>query len=201
MQKRSKDRDDETLVGLIATGDEAAFVELFDREMKYVYKLAYSHLQDASIAEDITQDVFTKLWLNAALWRPEAKIRTWLLRIARNACIDVLRKKKNDLKKAEDYVLEQIITHTPSAEEPYLSKEAVKETKKMMNKALFSLADRQKEAVTLVYYSGCSGAEAADIMGLTVSALESLLARARRNLRKGLSDHKVELMEGHHGKK
>lgn len=201
MKNDTKSHDDYVLVRLIAEGNTQAFEELFDREMMSVYKLAYVHVNDEALAEDITQETFTKLWINAAKWKPEAQIKTWLLRVARNLSIDYLRKKKNDLKKGEAFYLDQL-SAVKTRQEEKLSKDLEDgRLGKTINSAIFSLPERQREALTLVYYMECTGAEAAGIMGLTVPALESLLARARRTLRKRLTGQRTELMEIVNGQK
>ncbi|MAZ00241.1 MAG: hypothetical protein CMH32_06885 [Micavibrio sp.] len=73
--------------------------------------------------------------------------------------------------------------------------------KKTIDQAFFLLPERQKEAITLVYYNGCTGQEASEIMGLTVSALESLLVRGRRNLKRHLEKQQADVTEVIHGHK
>jgi RNA polymerase sigma-70 factor (ECF subfamily) len=195
MKDSSKTQSDSLLMARIASGDTAAFQEAFDREASGVLKIAYVYLKDNGLAEDVTQEVFARLWNNAEDWSGEAQIKTWLNRVTRNLAIDYIRKRKSDIKKGDMLLKNQVIT-AQNFQHPKGEKglEAIY-AKKTVKTALFSLPERQREAVTLVYYMGCSGAEAADNMGLTVSALESLLARARRNLREELTEHKIELME------
>ena len=197
MRNNTKSRDDYALVQLIAQGNAHAFEEVFEREMMSVYKLAYVHVKDEAVAEDITQETFSRLWTNASKWKPEAQIKTWLLKVSRNLSIDVLRKKKNDLKKQERFFVDQhtdLQTRQKHNYQIVMDRQQVSES---INEALFSLPERQREALSLVYYTGCTGAEAAQVMGLTLSALESLLARARRNLRERLSEQRTELMESY----
>lgn len=195
MTEDYKSRDDIELVRLIAQGDRHAFEFLYDREVSSVQKMAYVHLHDHALAEDIVQETFIRLWKNAYKWRPEAKIKTWLLTVARNRCIDYLRKRKSDQKKSEGLLRDEIL-NMYSVEKDSLDKGlGQQDLGKLVYSAIFLLPERQKEAISLVYYMECSGVEAADVMGLTVSALESLLARARRNLREGLTERRTELME------
>lgn len=187
----NKYTDDYALMQRIAKGDREAFTILFDREMLSIYRLAFVHLSDQAMAEDVTQETLAKLWTHAESWKPEAKIRTWLLSVARNRCIDQLRKRKNHWEKQGDYAFyfSHLQHSSISIEEQLIRDERVKK----IDKALFLLPERQKEAVSLVYKLECSGAEAASIMGLSISALESLLARARRKLKQIITNDNDEL--------
>lgn len=195
MQNREKSRDDGILMDRIAAGNAAAFKEIFDRENAAVFKIAYIYLRDEALAEDIAQETFTRLWNAAKNWMPDAQVRTWLARVARNLSIDWLRKKNNDFKKSEAYFTEMNADRMRRNPPDTLNIIEEKHTNKVLRDAVFSLPERQREALILVYYMECHGAEAADIMGLTVAALESLLARARKNLRTILLEEKTDLME------
>ncbi len=195
MNTGKKNRDDETLMTLIAGGDKKAFEELFDREVLGVYKVAYIYMKDKALAEDIAQEAFSRLWVHASKWRAEAKIKTWLVRVTKNLSIDYLRKKKSDLKKVGDLFHSHSIHETGDADDAHIKELEEDRVKEVMKDAVYSLPERQREALTLVYYMNLSGAEASGVMDLTVSAFESLLARGRRNLRKRLSGQRIELME------
>ena len=189
----SDNRDDRYLVEQIARGNQNAFQELFDKRAGDVFKLSYSLLLDHQTAEDATQDTFVKLWQKAADWKPDASAKTWLLTITRNHCLDILRKRKNDRKKHQELYKEHITTlhnvKTNHAERKIDEKNA----KKIIKNTLFELPERQREAVTLVYYMDVHNYEAARIMGLKVRAFDSLLARARRTLREKLVDEQDDL--------
>lgn len=195
-KSRPENRDDFFLMEKVAQGDQNAFKDLFDCRVGDVFKLCYSLLLDHQMAEDATQEAFVKLWKHAAEWRPEASVKTWLLAIARNRCLDVLRKKKNDLKKHYDLYKDRLIeheNHLSSTVDKGLDTGKYKET---IQNALFLLPERQREAVTLVYYSELHNSEAAELMGLRPAAFDSLLARARRNLRDKLVSRQ-ELLKGY----
>lgn len=182
------EKSDDELVYLIAVGNQVAFQCLFSRYMMDVYKLCYSLLMDQTFAEDATQETFVKLWRHAPSWQPDAPIKTWLMRVARNHCMDIFRKKKSDSKKIEAFHMDQKANDKSSVS--YQNEQALDEEKfsKTIQKALFLLPERQREAVTLVYYTELPNIEAAEIMGMKAVAFDSLLARARRNLRESLSD-------------
>ena len=82
---------DEDLMSAIAEGDQMAFNLLTSRHLKMVYAIALQRLKHPSDAEEVAQDVFTRLWQNAPKWEAEAKISTWLYRVCVNRSIDMLR--------------------------------------------------------------------------------------------------------------
>lgn len=192
----SDNRDDYALVQRIARGDESAFQELFDRVMGDVFRLSYALLLDYQAAEDATQDAFIRLWQNAEKWQPEASIKTWLLTVARNICLDTIRKKKNDLKKHQGLYVDSLSAEQHIKTDAIENKIDRKQHEEMLKNALFTLPERQREAVTLVYYMEVNNSEAARIMGLKVRAFDSLLARARRSLRSALGDEE-DVLKGY----
>lgn len=185
--KLSETADDYELIRRIAARDEQAFEILFGRLMPSVFKLSYAMLLNRQLAEDAAQESFIRLWNHAEGWRPEASVKTWLMAITRNVCLDMIRKKRNDIKKYQDLYREHLSSPQATIEggEQALLR---KDREQHMKTALFLLPERQREAVTLVYYVGIQNIEAARIMGLNVRAFDSLLARARRSLRDNLSE-------------
>ena len=171
------------LVQLAQSGDSAAFAQLVIRYRARIVALALHISGSPSEAEDIAQDAFTKLWTNAPNWRPPeqggAKFTTWFHRVVVNLCIDYKRKQRTtnldniaepeDEKKNSIQILEQ--------------KDQSNQIKTIINK----LPERQKTALILCYYEEHSNKEAAEIMGVGIKALESLLVRAKRRLRENLA--------------
>jgi RNA polymerase sigma-70 factor (ECF subfamily) len=167
-----------------AAGDAAAFRTLADLHLSKVMNFAYRLLHDRAEAEDVAQETFLRLWKDAARYRPKARVTTWLHRIAHNLCIDRLRARRDHPTTPEG------VDEARSSDEP-AGLLAQKQTATAVDEALARLPDRQRVAITLVHYQGLGNAEAADVLGVGVEALESLLARGRRALRAGL----VELSE------
>lgn len=126
-------------------------------------------------AEDIVQDAFTKLWLNAHKFDAEkAKFTTWFYRVVMNRCLDVKRKKK-PVALPENY--EKV------DEKANVEKDLEKsEQGKIIQQALSEIPERQRAAIVLCYYEEMSNKEAAEVLGLNIKALESLLTRGRKNL-------------------
>lgn len=174
----------------IAQGNSDAFQTVLDLHMLPIYHFAFSILRDASAAEDITQETCVRLWNQAKDWRPEGKVRSWLFRIAHNLCIDEIRKRRPhaDIDIFAESIADDRIDSVRRIEETQASQ--------TIKSALFQLPVRQRTAIMLVHYSGHSNREAADTMGISVDALESLLSRARRSLKEILQDKKDVIWEG-----
>lgn len=178
---------DDILVARVAAGDAAACRELTERHLGRILAFAYRMVGNHADAEDIAQEVFVRLWLHAARWRPEgARLTTWLHRVARNLCHDQYARRHeqalDDVAEPEDA--------RPSPSERLQAEDLAR----YVNAALATLPERQRAAITLFHYQGFGNAEAADIMDVTVEALESLLARGRRALRARLAGVAPELL-------
>jgi RNA polymerase sigma-70 factor (ECF subfamily) len=178
--------DENELMARIGRADGAAYRVMSDRYLARVAGFAQRLLGNRSEAEDVAQDVFLKLWTEAGRWTARAKPSTWLYRVAHNLSIDRLRKRRQDDPSALD---RHSAGDRPST---LLSR---KETAQQVAAALATLPDRQRVAITLVHYEGLGNAEAAEVLEVSVEALESLLSRARRNLREQL-DNLREQMQG-----
>ena len=162
-----------------AGGDRAAQAALVNRNMPIVFRVAYRMLQDRAEAEDVTQETFLRAWKTLPSWQPKAKFSTWACTVAVNLCRDRLRKKKPVLM---DELPERVDTDL-RPEESLESKQALAR----IDAEIAALPDRQREALTLCALEGMTNIEAAKVMDVSVRALESLLARARRGLRAGLT--------------
>lgn len=152
---------------------------MVDGKLFRLLGLAHRLLRDRAEAEDVVQETFLRLWKQAPGWREgEARLDTWLYRVAFNLCTDRLRRRR------ETYVAE-----VPDLPDPSNAPDrdiGERDRQREIAVALDRLPGRQREAIVLQYYEELSNVEAADIMGISVEALESLLSRARRNLRDSL---------------
>ncbi|MEH6527638.1 MAG: RNA polymerase sigma factor [Sneathiella sp.] len=175
MQNLNEIKKDAALMRAVAAGDQKACREVADTYLSISYRLAVRILGDTSLAEDMAQEAFMKLWKQAPDWQAKAQIRTWLHRVTHNLCVDQLRKQKRF---SDDEV--------PDIADPALGVIEKLEQQQIDDKvteALQKLPPRQRIAISLVYFEECGNIEAADIMELSVDALESLLARGRRKLK------------------
>jgi RNA polymerase sigma-70 factor (ECF subfamily) len=134
-------------------------------------------VRDPAEAEDVTQETFLRLWTKARDYDRVARLTTWLYRIAHNLAVDRLRA-RGRLENLEDPDVEPA---PDSARAPELLES--KQRAESLAAALDALPPRQASALTLVHLQGMSGAEAAEVLGLSAEALESLLSRGRRGLK------------------
>jgi RNA polymerase sigma-70 factor (ECF subfamily) len=171
---------DAELVARIARGDRAAASALMARHLPKMLSLARRMLSDRAEAEDVAQEAFLKVWTHAARWKPgKAKFETWLYRVTLNQCYDRLRRKPALELEAAAHVADPKPGPQKALEDTALAAE--------VERALASLPERQRAAVVLCHYRDCGNIEAAEILGVSVEALESLLSRGRRTLRTKLA--------------
>jgi RNA polymerase sigma-70 factor (ECF subfamily) len=167
---------DEDLLARIARNDSAAVREMVARKLPRLLALAARVLGDRMEAEDVAQEVFLRIWRQAPRWETgRARFDTWLYAIALNLCRDRFRRRR------EVYAGELPETADPSSAPDRELHD--RDNTRAVESALAMLPERQREALVLQYYEELSNIEAAAVMGISVEALESLLARARRNLR------------------
>lgn len=168
---------DADLMRRIGDGDAAAYRLLAQRHTQGILRYATRLLHEPTEAEDVTQETFLKLWTTAATWKPDAKVNTWLHRIAHNLCIDRIRRRRGSP------------MDTEIADEDNQPSEIVmrRELATTVEQALSQLPERQRAAIALVHYQGMSNPEAAEVIGVGVEAVESLLSRARKSLREMLA--------------
>lgn len=167
----------------IAAGGRAAFDVLCRRHLQRSVRLAYRVQPCWRDAEEIAQDAFLQVWERADTWRADAGARfsTWLYRVVVNRAVDYRRRHKSfsPLEDAGD---------PPS---PDLGAEAAVEERQLaarIDGVIADLPERQRAALALCYYDELTCAEAAEVMEVSVSAMESLLVRARRTARGKLRD-------------
>lgn len=169
------DTSDDALMVLYANGDAQAAESLMFRHAPRVLALARRMLRDDAEAQDVAQDALLKLWKIAPEWRQgEAKVSTWLYRVASNLCTDRLRKRRttniDDVAEPED--------GAPQADETMTQNERAV----ALNAALAQLPERQGLAVSLRHIQELSNPEIAQVMDISVEAVESLTARGKRSL-------------------
>ncbi len=187
---RGGHESDEALIARAGRGDRLAAGELVVRHTDRIFAASYRMLGDRAAAEDVTQESFLRLWRNAGRWRADgARIETWLYRVAMNLCIDSLRKRRRE---APEAAAPERIDPGPRADDIL----ATEERRSTVEAAIAALPERQRMAITLCHYEELSNIEAAEILGVSVEAVESLLARARRALKTRLLARRAELMEG-----
>ena len=178
--------EDDELVARMAAGDRSAFAELVRRHLDGVLAFAERMTGQRADAEDIAQDTFARAWEQAPRWRPgRAAYRTWLFQVAANRARDRWRRQRPAERIDDTRVSEQPL--------PEQQLEAGQRSRRV-REALQALPERQRAAVILRHYHGMGNIEAAQVLGVSVEAVESLLGRARRALRRALA-RDMEAME------
>jgi RNA polymerase sigma-70 factor (ECF subfamily) len=170
------DDPDGELVARAGRGDRSAAQSLMERHLPKMLTLARRMLNNQSEAEDAVQDAFMRLWTHASRWQPgKAKFETWLYRVTLNQCYDRLRRRPT----APIEEAANVADLSPDAETRIT--DATRSS--AIENAVAALPERQRAAIVLCHYQECGNIEAAEILGISVEALESLLARGRRTLR------------------
>jgi RNA polymerase sigma-70 factor (ECF subfamily) len=184
------DRDpDADLVRRVGLGDRHACAALVDRHLGQVIQVAVRLLGNRADAEEAAQEVFLKVWCRAGSWREgRGRFSTWLYRVTVNQCLDHRRRRRE----ASLSVLDEPVDERAGQDD--LAQET--EVAVLVGKALARLPHRQRAAVVLTHYQGLSNGEAAEILKVSVDAVESLLVRARRRLRALLRPQLDDLLGG-----
>jgi RNA polymerase sigma-70 factor (ECF subfamily) len=172
--------DDAQLMAAVAHGDKNAFTEFVTRHLNAIIQFAMRYVGRRVDAEDAAQEAFIRMWNNAASWQPQGySVRSWMYRITYNLCIDQLRKRKFTTAIDDEQTLPSGDEHSEPDNE--LSRD---QRQKAVAAAMNQLPERQRTAISLVVYHSLSNRDAATVMDISVEALESLLARGRRTLKK-----------------
>jgi len=186
------DESDDALMRLAGAGDRTAFHHLMRRHLGRASRVAGRIVGDGGEAEDIVQEAFLRTWLKAPDWRAKeeggeneslpggAKFTTWFYRVVVNLCLDRRRR----LRPVPLDAAGELADPAPDG----LDRAAAGEEARRVAAAVAGLPARQRAALTLCYFEGMSNIEAAAVLELSVGAVESLLVRARRRLRRTLAD-------------
>jgi RNA polymerase sigma-70 factor (ECF subfamily) len=179
---------DADLLDVAAKGrDRKAFQEIVSRHYAGVYRVVWRLTGGQAQAEDITQETFLRLWSNPAQIRDAGALRGWLVRVASNLVMDGFRAgSTRDLDS-----IPETADQRPDAEMESMRNWA----SRRIDRAVAGLPERQRLALTLVHFEQMSNGAAAAAMDVSVDALESLLARARRALKEELKTDRESLLQ------
>jgi RNA polymerase sigma-70 factor (ECF subfamily) len=172
---------DAEAVARVATGDDLALRELYDRYGRIVYSFAYRLTHDATLSEECVQDVFVALWRRAADFDPtRAKLTTWLFVVARNRAIELGRQK------ARRPELRDILEPVGFAPDP-AELAAIADEAQRVAEAVAELPEEQLEVLRLAYFDGLSHSEIAGVIGAPLGTVKGRARLALARLR-SLSD-------------
>ena len=172
--------DELSLINRSQNGDGDAFQILLHRYLPLIQNYAARMLGNQADAADIAQEVFIRFWQKSKQFDPQrAKLSTWLHQIAHNLCIDHFR--KHGRVTTNDSLSPEVETEDDT--------DTVDANAQVIKQAIADLPERQRSALLFCHYQGLSNKQAAEILDISVEALESLLSRARRGLKAKLAEH------------
>ncbi|MEN9950079.1 MAG: hypothetical protein RLY85_831 [Bacteroidota bacterium] len=179
------------LISRLKAGDAIAFKLLVETRQSLVFNTVIGFLQNAEDAEDVTQDVFVKIFESIPQFKGESALSTWVYRVAVTSALEFLRRKK---RKKRFGFLSPILgeNNEPTLELPDFNHPGVtldnREKSAMLFKAIRELPENQQTAFVLNKVEGLSYQEVAEVMKTSLSAVESLLHRAKTNLKELLKN-------------
>lgn len=193
MENRILDPDAKLMLEF-ARGNTSAFEQILKKYKRLVINIAYRFIQNRAEAEDIAQEVFLRVYDSAKKYKPKAKFSTWIYKITANICLNKFRSKKyiqtlsldKPISAAGNEVIIQITDTTYV--HPSVDTEK-KELNQLVKEAISSLPINQRMVVILQKYEGLSYREISEVMGCSTSAVDSLLQRAKKNLKRKLAPH------------
>ncbi len=169
---------DETLVAALARRDQRALAELVARHGGWAARFAERMTGSPQTAEEVVQSAFLRLWNSAERWEGRSRFTTWFYRVLHNLAVDELRRRGGGHEELDEAL------EDPAATPPELLERERRAAR--VRAALERLPERQRAALVLRHYEDCSQGEAAEILGISEGALESLLSRGRAALREQL---------------
>ena len=173
---------DNILIQQYLKGDEKSLEILFERYLKPIYGFVYRSIGGQIEAEDVTQEVFIKVWKNLKKFDQEKKFKPWIFQIAKNTSIDFLRKKKSipfsrfENENGQNALVENITTKPINILENFSDK-------KFLATATQGLKNKEKRTVEMRHYDGLSFKEMARVFNESINTVKSRYRRALINLR------------------
>jgi len=176
------------LVTKSATGDEAAFAQLYDRTNRIIYGLMMRMLGNSSLAEDVTMEVYLQVWRTASRYDSQrSTVTSWLVMLARSRALDCLRNRK-----ARRANLEENVDDVPDLRDSRPTPELVSleaGRSRIVQKAVSDLAPDQREAIELAYFSGLSHSEMVERTGLPLGTVKTRIRLGMIHLRRLLGPY------------
>lgn len=182
----------------IKNKDDTSFRQVVDLYQPYILRLCYRFVNNKETAEDLTQEVFIQIYKSIDEFKEEAKLSTWIYRIAAAKSLDYLKtagrkKRLAAVKSLFSLKKDDLLENSGSIANPHRELENI-DRSEILSSALDSLNSSQRAAFTLSKCEGLNNTEIAEILGVSVSAVESLVHRAKINLRKKLYSYYKEII-------
>lgn len=183
---RALTKTDEELVSLCLNGDTSAFEEIVSRYKKLVYSVVYKMIPDREEVNDVSQEVFIRIYRSLDKYNPEYKMSTWIVKITTNLCLDTLRKKKQDTVSLDDAIGVSSSIDTP--EEALIKDQRTQ----LIKNAIDELPQKYKILITLFHSNGLSYEEMTKVLNEPMSIIKNRLYRARLMLKGKLDSARKE---------
>jgi RNA polymerase sigma-70 factor (ECF subfamily) len=179
---------DQTLLRLIAHSQDSALEELYDRFSRLVFSLAVNSVGDSALAEEITQDVFLRIWEKADTYQVDkGEVKTWIASIARNRSIDVIRR-RNIRPEGRLSPWDDMLEKNLSAEVDVEEEVDHMNRRNLVREAIIQLPDEQRKALSYAYFQGFSHREIAQILDEPVGTIKTRIRLAMQKLRQTLQE-------------
>jgi len=176
--------DDATLLGMVQQKDKAALEVIYDRYSRLVFSIAYHLVSDDAIAEEITMDIFVRVWEKASQYQSDrAKVTTWLTSLTRNRSIDWLRKNATRTKAQDNPELVSLFEQSNTYVQPAENQAELSLRREAVQQALSKLPPEQLQVVELSYFKGYVQTEIADMLDIPVGTVKSRMRLAMIKLR------------------
>lgn len=173
--------EDDALMKLVRSGDRAAFDRLVRRHLDSVHRYLVRLTPSPADADELAQETFLRMWQRAASYRPgQVRLTTWLHRIAHNLAVDRFRRQRGESVSLDAPEALSVTDGTALPDEQI----GLARTGRVLERAIAALPANQRAALILCQVQGFSNRETARILGVSVRGVESLIARARRTLRR-----------------
>jgi RNA polymerase sigma-70 factor (ECF subfamily) len=176
VQVTPQDTSDETLVALIAGRDKRALQTLYSRHHVRIFRFALRFLNDEAAAEDTVSEVFIDVWRQAERFEGRSQVTTWLLAIARNKALSLLRRRSSE--ELDDEVAEFIEDPSDNPEVAMLKSQRAS----VLQDCLTQLSPAHREIVDLVYYHEKSVEEVAEIISVPANTVKTRMFYARKRI-------------------
>ncbi len=176
---------DDDLMRMYRHGDAAAFDALFDRHYASVYHVARTMLGDAGGPEEVLQETFLAVARSANTYSPRNRFRTWLMRIARNRCLNRIESRRTRREVQAEVEPEGI--EPPATDPAPPERVEAEEQAAFIQSAIDRLPDRQREAIALYAFEGMSYRDVAEVLEMPVNTVKTLIHRARATLAQALA--------------
>jgi len=181
---------DDDLIRMYREGDADAFDALFDRHHRSVYAFALAMMRERQAAEDVMQEAFLAVARTAREYVPRGRFRPWLMRIARNMCLNRLAIERRRSRALAESGLDPALAEAREPGPP--ERLEANERLAALEGLVGGLPERQREAIALYAFEQMSYREVAEVMEIPLNTVKTLIYRARATLARGMERYEEE---------